>query len=85
MFAKRRANVRNLGFCTFYKLLCVGQGKCYLIPPFANIFPFYKIPAGFCRTESDFALGTKPCGTSYNYGFAKGKTLRKAAFRYASL
>jgi hypothetical protein len=39
MFAKRRANVRNLGFCAFYKLLCVGQGKCYLIPPFANIFP----------------------------------------------
>jgi hypothetical protein len=36
MFAKRRANVRNLGFCTLYKLL----GKCYKNPPFANIFPF---------------------------------------------
>jgi hypothetical protein len=29
MFAKRWANVLNLGFFTFYLFLCVGQGKCY--------------------------------------------------------
>jgi hypothetical protein len=37
--AKRQANVLNLGFCAFYLFLCVGQGKCYLIPLCTNAFP----------------------------------------------
>jgi 50S ribosomal subunit-associated GTPase HflX len=41
MFAKRRANVHNLGFCTFYRsgepqTLCIGQGKCSEIHEFAK-------------------------------------------------
>jgi hypothetical protein len=41
MFAKRRADVHNLGFGIFYRsgkpqTLCVGQGKCYQVPPFGK-------------------------------------------------
>jgi hypothetical protein len=42
MFAKRRANVLNLRFFTFYKLLCVGQGIAIKSRPSQTFFRYPK-------------------------------------------
>jgi hypothetical protein len=38
MFAKRRANVRNLGFCTFYKLCAKGKENAIKSRPSQTFF-----------------------------------------------
>ena len=48
---------------------------------YAYINKMSKIPPGFWTSAQGFAKSTKPCGTSYILGFAKGKTLRKALSR----
>ena len=46
MFAKRRANVCNLGFCAFYKHFVRRAREVLSSPPFANIFPLERNPYG---------------------------------------
>ncbi len=55
MLAKRQANVRNLGFCAFYKLCTYGKVKCYQSRPSQT---FSVMPNAMSDT-TNFNIATK--------------------------